>query len=154
MYYGIGASGPYKDIVVVMTTGQILASAAFFGIMAAGGVYSAANPAFTASELARQLKQGNAKALIVSADLKDVGVKAAKLCGLNLKSVLLLQSNPEMSLKSLDGGVDCNSAKRLTWRRVTDPVELKRSLILLLYSSGTTGLPKGLAHAAMMLGLS
>lgn len=33
--------------------------------------------------------------------------------------------------------------QRLRWERITDPRTLDDSLIILIYSSGTTGLPKG-----------
>ena len=33
--------------------------------------------------------------------------------------------------------------QRLPWERITDPKTLENSLIILIYSSGTTGLPKG-----------
>lgn len=35
------------------------------------------------------------------------------------------------------------SEGRLQWKKVTDREELRKSLIVLLYSSGTTGVPKG-----------
>jgi len=83
--------------------------------------------------------------IVCSADLKDVAVEAAKICGVPLNRVLVLQpgDSGERSLKSVEGGVECRSSDGLTWRRITDREELKKSLILLLYSSGTTGIPKG-----------
>lgn len=38
--FGIGPSSPNKDVVVVMTSGQPLVAAAFYGIIAADGVFS------------------------------------------------------------------------------------------------------------------
>jgi 4-coumarate--CoA ligase len=73
-----------------------------------------------------------------------VAVDAAKLCGLSLDRVLLLESDAgKWSLKAVGGGADCWTDQRLTWQRVTDPHELEYSVINLLYSSGTTGVPKG-----------
>ena len=45
--YGIGAQGPNQDVVTVIGYGQILMPAAFFGVIAAGGVFSAASPSST-----------------------------------------------------------------------------------------------------------
>ncbi|KAF2750205.1 4-coumarate-CoA ligase [Sporormia fimetaria CBS 119925] len=143
--FSVGANGPYKDVVVVCSSGQPAAPAAFYGIIGAGGVFSAASPSFTPEELARQIKQGKSKTLIVSEDKIEVGKKAAKIAGLSLERVIVLNSEPEFEVRRLDGGkrVDVQNGPRLQWRKVTDPEELKRSLIVLLYSSGTTGVPKG-----------
>lgn len=47
----------------------------------AGAIYTAANPAFTARELAFQWANSEAKYLLVEADAIDVAIAAAKLNG-------------------------------------------------------------------------
>jgi 4-coumarate--CoA ligase len=122
-------------------------AALFHGIIAAGGVFSAASPSYTPEELARQIAQGKSRVLVVSPDKVEVGKKAAQIAGLPLHRVVVLGSEPRWECRSLGGGTamdcDCANGPRLTWRRVTDEEELKQSLIVLLYSSGTTGVPKG-----------
>jgi 4-coumarate--CoA ligase len=143
--FAIGAQRPYHDVVVVCSSGQPAVPALFYGIMAAGGVFSAASPSYTPEELARQITQGKSNLLVLSPDKVDVGRKAAKIAGLELDRVIVLGSEPTWELKSLTGreSADCENGPRMTWRRVTDEEELRRSLIVLLYSSGTTGVPKG-----------
>jgi 4-coumarate--CoA ligase len=143
--YSIGARRPYEDVVVVCSSGQPAAPALFYGIIAAGGVFSAASPSYTPEELARQIKQGKSNLLVVSPDKIEVGKKAAGIVGMSLDRVIVLSSEPTWQVKSLSGGksADFENGPRMTWRRVTDVEELKRSLIVLLYSSGTTGVPKG-----------
>lgn len=153
----VGSQGPYKDVVVVCSSGQPAAAAMFWGIIAAGGVFSAASPSYTPEELARQIRQGKSKVLVVSADKIDVGKKAAQLAGLSMDQVVVLESEPHWKVHCLEGNgqVDVDNGPRLPWRKVTDEDELKKSLIVLLYSSGTTGVPKGRqfpnSHAAVQL---
>lgn len=113
-------------------------------MIAAGGVYSAASASFTAPELSRQIRQGNSNLLFCSEDAKEVTIQAAKDCGIPLSRVLVIKSSPKWSMRSVEGNVAClPSEGKLDWERITDQNELDKSLICLLYSSGTTGVPKG-----------
>ncbi|KKZ63402.1 hypothetical protein EMCG_02289 [[Emmonsia] crescens] len=141
--FGIGANGPNKDVVTVISHGQPYVPAAFYGILAAGGVYSAASPSSTVAELARQIAIGNSRLVICGKEMKELVSQAAKQCDLPLDRVLVLESNPSLKFCSLEGNVNVISDKKLTWQRITDPTALEKSLIVILWSSGTTGLPKG-----------
>ncbi|KAL6246832.1 hypothetical protein RBB50_006139 [Rhinocladiella similis] len=141
--YGIGAKGPNEDVVTVISYGQILIPAAFFGVIAAGGVYSAASPSSTVSDLVRQIKIGKSHTIICSAEHKDLAAQAAKECDIPVDRVLVLESSPSWKLQSLNGKVNAISDHALDWAKITDPEALKKSLITVLWSSGTTGLPKG-----------
>lgn len=129
--------------MVCVSSGQPLLAALFYGVIAAGGVYSAASSSFTTPELARQIKQGFSNLVVCSPDTKDVAVAAARECGVPLHRVLCLASSPKWSLTSIDENQNCISKEKLDWKRITNKEELENSLICLLYSSGTTGPPKG-----------
>lgn len=149
--FGIGANGPNKDVVTVISHGQLFVPAAFYGILAAGGVYSAASPSSTVAELARQITIGNSRLVICGKEMKELVSQAAKQCDLPLDRVLVLESNPSLKFCSLEGNVNVISDKKLTWQRITDPTALEKSLIVILWSSGTTGLPKGIFPFINML---
>jgi 4-coumarate--CoA ligase len=141
--WGIGDYGPGEDVVLTISTGQHLLPIFFYSVVAAGGVYSAANPSFTSSELTRQIMDGPAKLIVCSRDCMDVAVEAARSCGIDLSNVLILESCPDLKLESVSGKWKCTFGPELDWKRVTEPDELTNSLLCLVYSSGTTGLPKG-----------
>jgi 4-coumarate--CoA ligase len=141
--FNIGAHGAGKDVVIVTATGNAFLPVVFYGIVAAGGVYSAASPSFTVAELVRQIEQGKSNLIICNAATRDVAIKAANECGVALSRVLVVESVPEWSLRSVNGNESAISHRELDWVRVTDQKELEDSVICLLYSSGTTGQPKG-----------
>lgn len=119
----------------------------FYGVIAAGGVYSAASSAYLPLELARQIKQGESNLIVCSADCKDVAVKAARECGIPLDRVLELESmgGPRYlkSVASERNLIEGSSGPELDWERVSDKNTLENRIICMLYSSGTTGAPKG-----------
>lgn len=142
-HFDIGANGPNKDIVTVISRGHYLLPVLFYGVIAAGGVYSAASSAGTAAELARQIKDAGSKLVVCDGVLQETAASAAKLAGVDGNRVLVLGQEGRLSLKSLGRDAELIDENELDWERITDKRRLRESLICLLYSSGTTGLPKG-----------
>jgi len=143
--FGIGSKGASKDVVVCISSGQIILASLFYGVVAAGGIYSAASSAFQPGELARQLKQGKSSLLLASIDCKDTAIKAAQECNIPLSRVLVFDSmGHKRTLADVESNTNyLDSKSEMDWPRITDPEELKKSRACLLYSSGTTGPPKG-----------
>ncbi|KIW32237.1 uncharacterized protein PV07_03797 [Cladophialophora immunda] len=141
--YGVGSSGPGNDVVTVMSHGQPALAAAFLGVIAAGGVYSAASPSLSADELSHQVRVGDTKLIICSQEVKEVACQTARSNSLPLENVLVLESDPLWSLKRVTDGIELLTEHQLVWETITDPARLKESLIVIVWSSGTTGVPKG-----------
>lgn len=123
--------------------------AMFYGTIIAGGVYSAASPTSTVSELARQISTGNSNLVVCNTELKDIAIAAARQCKIPLDRVLLLESSPSWTLSSIGTNANIISDSLLPWQRITDDKTLRDSLIVILWSSGTTGLPKGVMISSL-----
>jgi 4-coumarate--CoA ligase len=129
---------------MVMCSGQVFLPVLFYGVIAAGGVYSALSTSATVSELSTQLSQTPVSLLVCSPETKLVAAKAAEKCGSSDTKILVLESGSELNLRNLATGRNCVSERKLDWTKITNPKELEDSLVCLLYSSGTTGPPKGM----------
>ncbi|KAF2005209.1 4-coumarate-CoA ligase-like protein [Amniculicola lignicola CBS 123094] len=150
-HFGIGANGAGKDIVSVISSGHYLLPVLSYAIIGAGGVFSAASAASTAGELSKQIQGADSKILFCIEATKDVAVKAAEEAGWGSSGggrVLVMSEGKEWSLKVVQNGGSLgpnliDESQKLPWERITDPQTLEDSLVILIYSSGTTGLPKG-----------
>ena len=126
-----------------MTYGQPISPATFFGVIAAGGVYSGASPSLTAHELSHQVRLTRSGVIICSSEVIQIVCKTARECGIPLQNVLLLESEPSWSLARVTDSLNLLTNKGLDWEKITDPQQLAESVIVIIWSSGTTGVPKG-----------
>ncbi|KAI2629484.1 acetyl-CoA synthetase-like protein [Xylaria nigripes] len=143
--YGTGASGPGKDVVFNISTGHYMTPVIFYAVIIADGIFASTNPAATPDEVAYQLRQTDSRVIMCTPDMKEKALEAAKKVGLLPRNVLIYDGLKALELREATSGAEVPISKmELDWRRITDPVELENSVICLLFSSGTTGLPKAM----------
>jgi acyl-CoA synthetase (AMP-forming)/AMP-acid ligase II len=111
-----------------------------FAVHWAGGVASPANPTYTPEELAQQLKDSGAKALITQKPFLEIARKAAALVGLPAERILLLgEGRDETGVHRHWTDITAKRAKVQPQKAVIDP---KKDLAYLVYSSVSMALLK------------
>ena len=126
------------------TPNNIDVPAVTFGILWAGGVMSPANPTYTADELANQLRDSGARALVTQKPFLPAALQAAAKAGLAPENVLLLGDGRD------ETGVHAHwtdiTAKDAWLQPSKTKIDPKKDLAYLVYSS--------VSYPASVFGLS
>lgn len=127
------------DVLALFTPNSIDTPAIMWGSIWAGGVVSPANPAYTINELSFQLKSSGAKVVATQASLLPVATAAAKNAGIPPDNIILLGDQHATEAQHFSSIIEPISSTRRQRQKIVPTVDLA----FLVFSSGTTGLPKG-----------
>lgn len=120
------------DVLAIYSANCPEYASIFYAVAYLGGINTTINPTYTADELAYQLKDSNASYLITMPVMLDKAREAASASG--IEDVFVFgEAEGAISFDDLRVDVRVEEA-------AIDP---KEDLLVLPYSSGTTGLPKG-----------
>ncbi|KAK8048803.1 Photinus-luciferin 4-monooxygenase (ATP-hydrolyzing) [Apiospora phragmitis] len=129
------------DVLGIFSPNSIDYAPVVFGTLWAGGVCSTANPTYTAKELAFQMQDSKVKGMVTQLDLLPTALAAAKQIGIPEVRIILIGHDRDPSAKFKHfTHLKSTSLLNLSYQTRVDP---KKNLAFLVYSSGTTGLPKG-----------
>ncbi|KAH6707856.1 putative phenylacetyl-CoA ligase [Leptodontidium sp. MPI-SDFR-AT-0119] len=127
-----------RDVMVLFSPNTADIGALVSGILWAGGVVCPVNNLYTVGELVSVLKSSGAKALTTHLSCFEVAREAALIVGLPLNRIILI-GEPDTKEKTKH----FSSLRDLSIGGQKVSINPKEDLAFLVYSSGTTGLPKG-----------
>ncbi|KAL4141318.1 hypothetical protein PRNP1_014439 [Phytophthora ramorum] len=132
------------DAVILHSFNCLDYPTAVLALTSLGAVCSPASPMFLPDELAVQIKAANANYIITHKELEKTAVEAARLCNVGKKCIYTMGHSQEAgeNLKSIDE-LTQHDDSTFQFEKI-DP----QSNVLLPFSSGTTGVPKGVALSA------
>lgn len=110
---------------------------AFHAVASLGGIVSPVNPLYTEQEIAHQLKDAGARFLVTVPQFLDKATKAAHEAGIEELFVF------DEDAGELDGATPFSSLLKSDGQFPAVTINPREDLVALPYSSGTTGLAKG-----------
>ncbi|VUC26745.1 unnamed protein product [Clonostachys rosea] len=118
-----------------------------WGVLASGCVFTGCSPGSSIDELANQMLDSDSVLLLADPALLSTAFRAADKAGLDRSKVIVFSPLGDMSSYSARTWISLwpseEEVKFWDWRRLRTKEQAQSATAVINYSSGTTGLPKG-----------
>jgi 4-coumarate--CoA ligase len=134
------------EVVLIFTPNHLLVPVAYLGVVGSKRVFSGVNPIYTIPEVTHQIKNTEAKVVLVHPTLVDTALAAAQKAGFPATRLFQFSDAPGRTQNGVEDwesmlGSD-SEADAYRWPELRGE-ESAQTVATINYSSGTTGLPKG-----------
>ncbi|KHO11198.1 hypothetical protein MAA_11276 [Metarhizium robertsii ARSEF 23] len=146
------------DVILIFTPNHIFVPVAYLGIVGSGYVFSGANPSYTGQELAHQLSNSTAKVVLAHPAVLDRAIAACDMVGIQKDRIFQFSDEVEPTRNGIEDWTCMlgtpQQAENWSWPLLTSK-ESTQTIATINYSSGTTGLPKGVcvSHSNLIANL-
>ncbi|KAF1982583.1 4-coumarate-CoA ligase [Aulographum hederae CBS 113979] len=134
------------EAVMMFSPNHIFVPVAYLSIVGSGRVFTAANPVYTVPEIVHQLKNTEAKTILAHPSLLQSAIAAAEKAGVPKSRIFQFsdtQESPKNGVRDWREMIGSSQeGESWTWKRMS-PHEAATTVATVNFSSGTTGLPKG-----------
>lgn len=139
-----------KDRVLVYSGNNIFCPVVFMGVSLAGGIITTANPAYVAREVAYQLKDCEPRFILVAESSIATALEAARSINYPTDQIFLFDDGPLLNSQQGVGDIrhwsclisSIEDGRKFPQKEAESMDDLYQT-VAILYSSGTTGVPKG-----------
>lgn len=114
----------------------------FLGILAAGGIFTGTNPAYTKNELAHHFATAQVKFVITEPEFLSNVLGASERPGVNVSRLWIFNPQDESIPNGFSSWESLLDHGQRGWASFDNERKSKSTTAALLFSSGTTGLPK------------
>ncbi|RIB19754.1 hypothetical protein C2G38_2180996 [Gigaspora rosea] len=129
------------DVLAIFSPNQIDYPIVFLGTIAAGGKVTTVNPIYKTTEVSYQLTDSGASVLIVHPELLEIAIEASIDAKVPISRILLFGDKEIKAYKPYRSILISDHEIEPIYYT---PEEAKSTTAYLIYSSGTTGKPKGI----------
>ena len=135
-----------EEVVMLFSPNHIFVPVAYLGTVGASRIFSAANPVYTVNEVEYQIKNTGTSCILVHPDHVETAVEAARRAGLDKSKIFQFSDNPcatKMGIRDWRDAMAGSEKEAETWEWDPMTETSTTDIATINYSSGTTGLPKG-----------
>ncbi|KAL2430665.1 Acyl-CoA synthetase ACTT5 [Exophiala dermatitidis] len=159
----LGLTGDRKEsnvgpTIMILSPNHVFVPVVYLAAIAAGGIFCGCSVSFGVREVTYQLQNAAAEVFLVHPKFLDVALQAAQNAGLSGDKIFLLDQDPHPHGGKPDFRTILASreeARHWQWKKL-DQEQAKNTTAVINYSSGTTGLPKGvrISHTNLVANVS